>query len=306
MSNELAVRVGGIIESVRSDFNSSISDNSISFVRECAFAMQLFEYNEYLCKVALSNPNSARYAVKNLASIGITLNPAQKLAYLVPRKGGVCLDISYMGMMHIAQKSGSILWCQSAIVRKNDKFRRVAIDQPPSHEFNDFDTIETRGDIVGAYVVVKVHDGSFLTHTMRIEDIYATRDRSDAWKSHKNGRGSCPWVTDEEQMILKTVIKQAYKYWPRTERLDAAIDYSNTQGGEGITFNLKPGEEIANTSPYIIDDILNILHENGKSWDDLAPVIKKSLNKEVDTINELSDNELKSLREFLIRRFGRG
>jgi recombination protein RecT len=37
-----------------------------------------------------------------VAAIGITLNPASKLAYLVPRDGMVCLDISYMGLLHRA------------------------------------------------------------------------------------------------------------------------------------------------------------------------------------------------------------
>ncbi|STS93447.1 RecT protein [Klebsiella grimontii] len=69
----------------------------------------------------------------------MSLNPAQKLAYLVPRKGAICLDISYMGLMHIAQQSGAIKWCQSAIVRKNDQFHREGLDK---HRFT-FTTIST-------------------------------------------------------------------------------------------------------------------------------------------------------------------
>lgn len=78
-------------------------------------------------------------AYRAAAGIGISLNPAQKLAYLVPRKGAICLDISYMGLMHIAQQSGAIKWCQSAIVRRNDQFRREGLDKPPIHIYNDFD-----------------------------------------------------------------------------------------------------------------------------------------------------------------------
>ena len=38
-------------------------------------------------------------------------------------------------------------------------------------------------------------------------------------------------------MIKKTVVKQAYKYWPKTDRstrLDEAIQLLNTEGGEGL------------------------------------------------------------------------
>jgi hypothetical protein len=52
-------------------------------------------------------------------------------------------------------------------------------------------------------------------------------------------------MTDEEEMIKKTCVKQAAKYWPRRERLDSAIHHMNTEGGEGInlTPNKMPEEE---------------------------------------------------------------
>jgi recombinational DNA repair protein RecT len=65
---------------------------------------------------------------------------------------------------------------------------------------------------------------------MQIDDIYDIRNRSSAWKS---GR-SCPWKTDEGEMIKKTVIKRAYKLWPKTDRLDGAVHFLNTENGEGL------------------------------------------------------------------------
>ncbi|HFQ5986593.1 TPA: recombinase RecT, partial [Yersinia enterocolitica] len=238
----------GTLQPLEQDFQAVCSEPTIAFKREMEFAMQVFSANEFLARAAASTPAATRSAILNLSSIGITLNPAKKLAYLVPRKIGdkfqVCLDISYFGIMHIAQQAGAILWCQSAIVRKNDKFTLIAIDKPPQHEFNAFDTIESRGDVVGAYVVAKTPDGDYLTHTMRASDIFAIRDRSEAWKAFVAKKvKSCPWSTDEEQMILKTVVKQAHKYWPRRDRLDQAIDYINTDGGEGINFAAERGVE---------------------------------------------------------------
>jgi recombination protein RecT len=132
------------------------TDERMVWAKESQFAIQLFQNNDYLAKVAFQNQTSTQNAIINVAAIGISLNPAQKLAYLVPRKGAICLDISYMGLMHIAQQSGAIKWCQSAIVRRNDQFRREGLDKPPVHIYNDFDTEEQRGDIVGAYVTVKL------------------------------------------------------------------------------------------------------------------------------------------------------
>ncbi|HID4130809.1 TPA: recombinase RecT [Pluralibacter gergoviae] len=295
MAGKLIDQVFNLVNPLKSEFEQVCSEQSINFKRESEFAMQIFANNDYLAKVAINNPTSTRSAVMNIAGIGISLNPAQKLAYLVPRKGAICLDISYMGLMHIAQQAGAIKWCQSAIVRKNDQFRRESLDKPPSHIYNDFDTTEQRGDVVGAYVVIKTDEGDYLTHTMRIADIYAIRDRSEAWKKYKTDNSKkCPWVTDEEQMILKTVVKQAAKYWPRRERLDAAIDHVNTEGMEGINFNAERQSErdITPASSETISEIDALLHEMGKTWEsDLLPLCSQIFRRPIGESSELTQVE---------------
>ncbi|CNF51594.1 recombinase RecT [Yersinia frederiksenii] len=287
----------GTLQPLEQEFQAVCSEPTIAFKREMEFAMQVFSGNEYLAKVAAGNPLSTRSAVMNVSAIGITLNPAQKLAYLVPRKGKICLDISYMGLMHIAQQSGAIKWCQSAIVRKNDKFKRVGIDRAPEHEFNEFATAEERGEMVGVYCVVKTDDGDYLTNTMRIADVYAIRDRSEAYKSGKHS----PWSTDEEQMILKTVVKQAAKYWPRRERLDQAIDYVNTEGGEGINFAAERGVE-KDVSPAT-DETLKAINDamlpRDGTWDTFLPYLSKRFKRPITEANQLTEAEAKTALSLL-------
>lgn len=295
MASQIINQVFDLVNPLKAEFEQVCSEPSINFKRESEFAMQIFANNDFLAKVAISNPVSTRSAIMNVAGIGISLNPAQKLAYLVPRKGVICLDISYMGLMHIAQQSGAIKWCQSAIVRKNDQFRREGLDKPPIHIYNDFDTAEQRGDIVGAYVVIKTDDGDYLTHTMRIDAIFAIRDRSEAWKKYKSDNSKkCPWVTDEEQMVLKTVVKQAAKYWPRRERLDAAIDHVNTEGEEGIKFAAEPQPErditpLSETTQKEINDLLVSLD---KTWDvDLLPLCSRIFKRPISQPADLTEPE---------------
>jgi hypothetical protein len=85
-------------------------------------------------------------------------------------------------------------------------------------------------------VTIKTSHDEYLTHTMTIEEAHAIRDRSSAWKSFQAGKSKTggPWSTDEGEMIKKTCVKQAYKYWPKTERLDTAIHHLNTENGEGL------------------------------------------------------------------------
>ena len=287
----------GTLQPLEQEFQAVCSEPTIAFKREMEFAMQVFSGNEYLAKVAAGNPLSTRSAVMNVSAIGITLNPAQKLAYLVPRKGKICLDISYMGLMHIAQQSGAIKWCQSAIVRKNDKFKRVGIDRAPEHEFNEFATAEERGEMVGVYCVVKTDDGDYLTNTMRIADVYAIRDRSEAYKSGKPS----PWSTDEEQMILKTVVKQAAKYWPRRERLDQAIDYVNTEGGEGINFAAERGVEkdVSPATDETLKAINDAMLSRDGTWDTFLPYLSKRFKRPITEANQLTEAEAKTALSLL-------
>ncbi|WP_147195938.1 recombinase RecT [Pantoea sp. CCBC3-3-1] len=306
MNQQLVNQVFEIVKPLKAEFEQVCKEPSLTFKRELEFAMQIFANNDFLAKVAAQNQVTTRSAVMNIAAIGITLNPAQKLAYLVPRKGSICLDISYMGLMHIAQQSGAIKWCQSAIVRKNDRFMRTGIDRPPTHEFNEFDTIEQRGDVVGAYTVVKTDEGDYLTHTMRAEDIFSIRDRSEAWKKYQQDSSKkCPWVTDEEQMILKTVVKQAAKYWPRRERLDAAIDYVNTEGGEGINFNQDktPERDVSPASEQTIQSITDLLLAMDKTWDtDMLPLCSNIFRRPITSPADMTEVEAVKALDFLQKK----
>jgi recombination protein RecT len=201
---------------------------AISFDREAGFAIQQLGKNDYMMKAAQNNRQAVVDAVVNIAAIGISLNPAKKQAYLVPRDNKICLDISYMGLMDLAQATGSVKWAQAALVHETDTFTLNGLDKAPNHTFDPFS--KDRGAVVGVYVTIKTVHGEYLTHTMTIEDAYAIRDRSSAWKLSKSG----PWKTDEGEMIKKTCVKQAYKYWPKTERLETAIHHLNTENGEGL------------------------------------------------------------------------
>ena len=88
----------------------------MDYDRESMFAMQSIVKNDYILDVAMKNPQSVRNAVINIAAVGLSLYPATKNAYLVPRDGEICLDISYMGLIKIATDTGSILWAKADIV----------------------------------------------------------------------------------------------------------------------------------------------------------------------------------------------
>lgn len=231
MSNALQV-ITNEIYGVRAGFEAVAVDRSINFEREAGFAIQILSNNDYALTVAMNNRQSVIDAVTNISAIGISLNPAKKQAYLVPRDKKICLDLSYIGLLDLAVASGSIMWGKAELVKESDDFRLNGFDKPPVHERNPF--ARDRGEVVGVYVVAKTHSGDYLTETMTIDEVNDIRNRSSAWKAWIEKKKSCPWVTDPGEMAKKTVIKRASKTWPKADRLDKAIHFLNTDGEEGL------------------------------------------------------------------------
>lgn len=294
--NELATIVSDTIYGVREAFNSITGDPKV-FEKEAGFAVQLLSASDYALGIARGNQQSVINAVTNIASIGISLNPAKKQAYLVPRDGKICLDISYMGLLDLAIASGSILWGQAELVYAADGFELNGFDRPPTHKRNPFS--RDRGELIGVYVVVKTPDGDYLTTTMPVDEVFGIRDRSSAWKAWIAKKKSCPWVTDEGEMVRKTVIKRAYKTWPKTDRLDKAVHYLNTDGGEGLDLAPAvpppPPPPPAGPTPYPADTFAKAM----PIWRGLIADGKKSADQIIATVqtkHTLSAEQVAAIR----------
>jgi phage RecT family recombinase len=201
------------------------------FDAEYGFAIQHLKANDSLRGTAERNPNSLMAAMSNVAACGLTLNPAEKQAYLIPRKGVVCLDPSYMGLCKLATDTGSILWVQAAVVHEQDQFEMQGVDEKPIHKYNPFS--KDRGKVVGVYCTAKTHNGDYLTTAMDMEEIEKIKNSSEAVKAKR----SSPWDKWFGEMAKKVVIRRAFKTWPRSDhhaaetRLANAIEISNLNEG---------------------------------------------------------------------------
>lgn len=250
MANELQI-IQNEIESIQEEFSTVLTDRAISFAKEAEFAMQAIKSTDFMTNAAYNNPQALRNAIMNIAAIGITLNPAQKMAYLIPRKVGdkiiVCLDISYMGLVQLALQSDSLRLVKAEVICKGEQFIISGVDKEPLHEYDPF---AERGekDIVGAYCVAKTVHGDFITEVMSRHEIDKIMNSSESMQTDK-GRKYSPWTRYYAEMAKKTVIKRASKLWPKGEksdRLAKAIDMLNNESGEGdrnikhVTLDIEP------------------------------------------------------------------
>ena len=75
----------GYISEIEPRFQAIAKDNNqaVKWREESYFALQAIKKNHYLAKSA---PDTVQSAIINVAAVGLTLNPADGYAYLVPNK----------------------------------------------------------------------------------------------------------------------------------------------------------------------------------------------------------------------------
>jgi recombination protein RecT len=205
---------------------------NLKFENECLFAKQQLQKNSYTLQAAQNNPDALKGAILNVAAIGISLNPATAHAYLVPRGGAVCLDISYRGLVKLATDSGSIQWAKAVLVYKGDTFKWRGPAEAPVHEADVFnadrmDAQDPLKNLDGGYCLAKLATGEYMVDVMTAGEILAVRDASQA----KSGPWKGAWAGE---MAKKTLVKRASKSWPQSDgrhRLDEAIGMLNEHEG---------------------------------------------------------------------------
>ena len=209
----------------------------VNWEKESMFALQALVRNTLLQKC---EPHSIRDAVINIASIGLSLNPALKHCALIPRYNNQLkiyechCDPMYQGLIAIATDTGAVVNVWAEVVRDRDRedgnFKYFAGTDPKIiHTPDPFMSEEMRGEVIAAYCIAEVAGSKHpKVEFMSIEEIENVRDKSELWKKHKKG----PWKDWFVEMAKKTVIKRAQKTWPKgTGRLERAVQLAHIADG---------------------------------------------------------------------------
>lgn len=267
MSNQIVAA----IEQAEEKF-CAVAPGYMKFKAEARFAYNILEGNSQMMRAATESPASLRNALIQVASIGLSLNPAEKLAYLIPRnikvsdgkwETRICLEPSYMGLIRLATDSGAIKWIQANSVYSTDTFVDNGAGEKPTHTYSPFAKPDDRGEFMGVYAVAKTVDGDYLTCVMTADEIYSIRDRSETYKKYKSGT----WVSDFSEMAKKAAIRRLFKTLPRSDErrmrmLAEAVEISNqNEGFEPILTTLSFGQYTAQQKQYFDQTI-----EQGNSW----------------------------------------
>lgn len=203
--------------------------------QEISFAVQHINKSPQLQKCT---QQSLLQSVLNVSNIGLSLNPAAKESYLIPRWNNVSknyegsLEPSYVGLVKLLTDAGSVKSILCQLHYEGDKIEiDLANNINPVKHIPELSRSK-RGNISGVYALATLLDGTRQVEYMSIEEVNEIRERSETYKAFKAGKiASCTWESDFGEMARKTVIKRIYKYLPRTERMaqvDKAIEADNS------------------------------------------------------------------------------
>lgn len=133
----------------------------------------------------------------------------------------VTLIPGYQGYIELARRSGQITTVHTGLVRGDDPFTHW-IDEDGPHirhtPINDDDT-----KITHAYCIAKLRNGSPQIEVMTIAQVMKVKNESAA-----GDKG--PWKQWFDEMVRKTVVRRARKYWPQSAELanlGALDDYAD-------------------------------------------------------------------------------
>lgn len=172
-----------------------------------------------------ATPQSIMRAVFLSAQLQLEPGAVKGELYFIPRKsrinqGGRWVDgpvelqcqIGYKGYLTLARRSGQISMVDAHVVYQGDEYELCFGTEPTLRHIPRPGVDRTKPEnIVAAYAVVRLRDGSTYHEWLWKDEIDARRGRSDAAKAFDQGKiKSTPWSTDYAAMARKTAIRALF------------------------------------------------------------------------------------------------
>jgi len=131
----------------------------------------------------------------------------------------------YRGLIDIARRSGEVLSIHADVRRENDFWEYwVGSDGPTLVHLRHRRAEGERGDLLGAYAIVRLKNGEVQAEYLTLQQIGAARDRSRGASSKFS-----PWNNDFDAMAKKTAIRRLYNLLPKTPEIQAAREVLSSE-----------------------------------------------------------------------------
>lgn len=190
------------------------------------------------------NPFTVCAAVVQAAVLGLEPNTPLGEAWILPFYNGKAkryeaqLITGYRGWLKLLNNTGELRGIKAQIVRENDEFEfEDGIIPVLRHRYHH---IKDRGAVIGYWAGVELKSGFQSIEYMSVKEAEEFRDRF-AMTRDKDGKVYGVWLENPDEMALKTVIKKAINYIPKSSNnLALAVGLDN-QATAGVSQTPPPG-----------------------------------------------------------------
>lgn len=224
LTDKLDLSLNAVSEALPKDFNKArFLQNTMSLIRQ----------NPDLQKY---NPTELLTCSLHAAYLGVDF--MSKEAWLVPYSGHVQFQLGYKGACKFVKKYSirPLADIYAKAVHKGDFFEHGVKDGKPYLDWKPLPF--NGGEMLGVFAIAIFADGGILYEVMSKAEVDAIRKRSRA-------SGSGPWVTDYEQMSLKTCMKRLCK--------NIETDFDNVEQRNAWEADNEEYAKVQNTDTEVID-----------------------------------------------------
>lgn len=193
-----------------------------------AFLAQVFTLIKNNPKLMKADRGSLLLAVGEMASLGMSPNPKQGQAYLIPRwssKAGcdvVDMQLGFRGLLQLVYRSGEVDSVEAFVVYRGEHYVRRGGTANPGidHLLDDDKRTGLWTDIVGAYAL------AFLKGRTRPVFVSLTRRQLESayGRSGNGSNKSKVWMEHPEAMCAKTALARLCKNLPQVGSTTLAIE----------------------------------------------------------------------------------
>jgi phage RecT family recombinase len=231
-------------------FNAGRFDKDLRFAAEKQFALQCIAKNEMLQECT---PESLKTALLDVAYSGLSLAPTKAHGYLIPYRNGGKVEAQfspgYRGMLYLVHKAETIKSVQPGLVCQND---RLKVYTKENQKFIDHEeATKNRGPVTHAYVIAHFTNGGTHIEVIDMAQLAAVEKAATA----RNAKGGAVWRSAfREQMMIKAVIRRAWKFWPQDKAgvLEHAMETVNRV--EPVDFTPAPDPRPEQESELCVSD----------------------------------------------------
>lgn len=137
-------------------------------------------------------------ALRYAATIGLSLNPHEGKACLIPYGNKIQYQVMKNGMIDLAMESGKVDFITAEYVRENDKFSLKKTVN--GDEYEHIPAIKSRGALLGFYAALKLRNGK--THLK-----WMTAEEMDEWRKKFSSKTQMPEIGYGLKTIMKALLR---------------------------------------------------------------------------------------------------